>query len=134
MLQQKFYSFNKCSKDNTAVHISKLRNIVQQFKDLEETISDSILITKILMTLPCRFNSSWESTSGDYQTVDNLTSRLVMEELRLETNTSNDVCQALIAKKYGAAGRLVKCFNCNERGHIKKDCPRPVSSARGNGL
>lgn len=125
LLQQKFYSFTKDPADNMAVHISKLRNIVQQLKDLGEIISDSMVITKVLSTLPSdlgHFQSAWESTSENDQTIDNLTSRLVMEEIRLETNYANESGDALLAKKYGASGRMLKCFNCNKRGHVKKNC------------
>lgn len=106
LLQQKFYNFNKCPTDNMAVHISKLVNLVQQLKDMGEIISNSMLITKILMTLPMELNhflSAWEETSSDEQTLDNLTSRLVNEELRLEEHWKN-------SKKCGAGGTLVNCL------------------------
>jgi len=40
--------------DNRAGHISKAENLSRQLKQLGEPISDSMLITKILMTLPYR--------------------------------------------------------------------------------
>lgn len=132
MLLEKYYGFTKDPGDNVAVHISKLRNLVQQLKDLGEVISDAMVITKVLTTLPLElshFHSAWESTAANDQTIDNLTSRLVNEELRLESKYANESSDALVARKCGASGRLLKCFNCNERGHIKKYCPETSSES-----
>uniref|UniRef100_T1GG31 Uncharacterized protein n=1 Tax=Megaselia scalaris TaxID=36166 RepID=T1GG31_MEGSC len=38
------------------LHVSKLQKIVKQLQDLGEVISDNMLITKILMTLPENYN------------------------------------------------------------------------------
>lgn len=104
LLRQTFYSFNKSSEDSMSVHISKLRNIVQQLKNMGENISDSMVVSKMLMTLPTEFNhfysAWWESTSADQRTLSNLTSRLVMEERRLKSNLSNELSKAFIAKRH----------------------------------
>lgn len=78
LLLEKYYGFTKDPSDSMAVHISKLRNLVQQLKDMGEVISDTMVITKVLTTLPSElnhFHSAWESTSEVDQTIDNLTSR-----------------------------------------------------------
>lgn len=41
----------------------------------------------------CHF-SAWESTSSERQTLDNFTARLVMEELRIESNIYQVVIQS----------------------------------------
>ena len=51
-IQKKFYSYVMDINDNIAQHISKLENLSRQLTQLGEPISDSMLITKILMTLP----------------------------------------------------------------------------------
>lgn len=84
LVQQRFYSFSKDPLDSMATHISKLQTIVQQMKEQGE--SDSMIVTKILMTLPANFShfyTAWESTAHADQTLTNLTSRLMMEVARL---------------------------------------------------
>lgn len=133
MLLEKYYSFTKDPGDSMAVHVSKLRNLVQQLKDLGEVISDKMVIARVLSTLPSElghFHSAWESTAANDQTIENLTSRLSIEELRLESMYANESADALFVRKYGANGRLLKCFNCNKRGHIKRDCPNENSVNR----
>lgn len=132
LLLQKYYSFSRTEGDGIATHISKLRNLVKRLADLGELISDAMVMTKILMTLPTElshFHSSWESTATADKTLENLTSRLVSEEMLLETNHANELeSQALVAKKkFGASGRMIKCFNCGGRGHVKKNCPTELS-------
>ncbi|KAB0797085.1 hypothetical protein PPYR_08079 [Photinus pyralis] len=87
-LQQKYYSFTKEPGDDIATCISKLMEIVQQLKDQKENISDTMVMTKILMALPAEYNhfhSAWESTSAENQTMSNLRARLMAEELRLKS-------------------------------------------------
>lgn len=130
MLLEKYYGFTKDPEDNMAVHVSKIRNLVRQLKDSGEVISDKMVIARVLSTLPSElsyFQSAWESTAATDQTIENLTSRLSTEELRLESKFANESADALVAKKYGASGRLVKCFNCGKRGHIKRNCPETDS-------
>ena len=110
LLLEKYYSFAKGPEDNMAVHISKLRNLVRQLKHLGEVVSDKMVIAKVLSTLPSElghFHSAWESTAAVDQTIENLTSRLSNEELRIESMYANESADALVAKKYGASGRLV---------------------------
>lgn len=54
MLQQNWYNATKKSSDDIATHIAKLEmpNIAHRLKLMGETIADSMIITKILMTLP----------------------------------------------------------------------------------
>jgi len=52
LLQEKFYSCVMDIVDSMAGHISKLENVSKQLAQSGEPISDSMLMTKILMTLP----------------------------------------------------------------------------------
>ncbi|KYM94579.1 PREDICTED: uncharacterized protein LOC108781191 [Cyphomyrmex costatus] len=101
-LQQKYYSFTKEPTDNITVFLSKLMEIVQQLRDQNENISDSMVITKILMSLPPEYNhfhSAWESTGPESQTMANLRARLLGEELRLKSQDQVENVEALVAKK-----------------------------------
>ncbi|CAL1677481.1 unnamed protein product [Lasius platythorax] len=71
MLQQDWYNTTKKSSDNIATHIAKLKDIAHRLKLMGEAIADSMIITKILMTLPAgyrHFVSAWESASADGRT------------------------------------------------------------------
>lgn len=132
LLQEKFYSFVKDPKDGVAVHISKLENLVQQLKDLGETVSPSMLIARILTTLPQNFNhftSAWESTPADGQTLENLTSRLLIEEARMEAHDASEASDALVARRFqqNRSKTSVKsgnCYSCGQKGHFKYQCPQ----------
>ncbi|GLV43821.1 unc-13-4A [Carabus blaptoides fortunei] len=60
-------------------------DVSYRLKTQGENMPDSMLVTKLLMTLPSPFNhflSAWESTPREQQTLANLTTRLMMEEKR----------------------------------------------------
>ena len=85
MIQQKFYRYTMDTKDNIAGHISKLENLNRQLKQLGEPISESMLTTTILMTLPDsyrHFYSAWDSMNSGNRTLEQLITRLMVEETR----------------------------------------------------
>lgn len=85
-LQQKFFVYSKEPEDNIATFISKLQEIAQQLVDMGETISDKMLMTRILMSLSPQYNSfksAWESTEASKRTLNELCTRLMIEESRL---------------------------------------------------
>ena len=51
LIQQKFYSYVMNPDENMASHISKLESLSRKLKQLKEPISDSMFMTKILITL-----------------------------------------------------------------------------------
>lgn len=144
LAQQKFYSYVMSEKDDIATHISKVEDLSQQLKRLGEPISESMMMTKILMTLPSAYNhfhSAWESTQEDKRNLHNLTTRLLIEEARLSTQSENKQSsnidsgsiEALAAKKWnkpnntkkmqkGKQKKPGKCFYCNKEGHWKNEC------------
>jgi len=85
LIQQKFYSYVMNPDDNMMIHISKLESLSRKLKQLGEPISESMLMTKILMTLPenyKHFYSAWDSIPNVDKTLANLSSRLMVEETR----------------------------------------------------
>src|SRR5580765_2013721 len=143
LVQQKFYSYVMDINDNIAQHISKLENLSRKLAQLGEPISDSMLMTKILMTLPenyKHFYSAWDSIPNENKTLSNLTSRLMVEETRHgQTQVQQNIAEnsAFSAKKSfgtqkqeyskldnysGNQQKPGKCNYCKKAGHWKRDC------------
>lgn len=55
LLQEQFYAFKKDPAHDIATHISTLEGLVQKLKTTGVEIAESMLITKILMTLPLEY-------------------------------------------------------------------------------
>lgn len=150
LLEEKYYSYKKDPSHDIATHISTLQNIVQKLGVVGVTVSESSLMTKILMTLPHEyrhFQSAWDSTVATDKTLINLTNRLMVEENRhgLQGMNLNEVSQseALFAKPSGGAvgkqnqkhqkkkrdnKQKGKCFKCGSTEHYRKDCDAPSAS------
>ena len=115
-LQQKWFSLTKDPKDDVLRHISKVEDLCYQLKALGENVSQSMTITKILTTIPQKYNhflSTWDSTDAAHKTLENLASRLMMEERRVESQ-ENTEDSALVA---GSAQRGEVRINSRSRGN-----------------
>ncbi|KAL4123439.1 hypothetical protein QTP88_015617 [Uroleucon formosanum] len=146
LLQEKFYSYVMDPVESMAGLISKLENLSKQLAQSGEPISDSMLMTKILMTLPDtykHFYSTWDSMSSENKTLINFTSGLIVEESRQTQrhDVQRDIAgSAFSAKKsYGInkdkhtkIGNSAnqrnndkkpgKCNHCKKPGHWKREC------------
>lgn len=140
-LQQRFFNFIKDPNDDITTHISKIEEVVQQLSDLGVVIEESMVVTKILMTLPFElnhFHSAWESTTKDDRTLENLRMRLMNEESRCVKN-ADEKDSALLAKRfdgkrYGKRNNFKnndshrkapgKCHVCYAGNHWRRECPK----------
>lgn len=111
-----------------ATHISKLNKLVLQLRNTGVNIDESMVITRILTTLPFEyrhFSSSWESSAQAERTLINLTNRLLAEETRMlsyEVNESHGVAMISREKWSKSKKKPGKCFSCGRRGHWKNEC------------
>ena len=150
LLQQKFFGYVKDPTDNISAHISKLEKLTNDLRLAGENITDNMLITKILMTLPNsyqHFYSAWDSMQSENKTINNLTSRLLLEESRLvqQSNKCNidvEKSSAFTTKSQNKSSwkngsqkkgknnfssssntkKIGPCFYCGKVGHIKREC------------
>ncbi|KYN01654.1 Copia protein [Cyphomyrmex costatus] len=118
-LLQNFFSFNYEKNVDLSTNIARLRNLATRMNTLEDTcIDDNMLSSKILAILPDEykhFTSAWESTIKQERTLENLISRLLIEETR---NSSKNDQETPVAFKTTEK----KCFKCGNTGHISKMC------------
>lgn len=118
LLHQQFYSL---SFDGTVTKfLSQIEELRSRLKAKGEELSDNMVITKVLMSLPQdykHFVSAWESVAEESQTFNELSARLYIEETRLTTSDSNT--EALAAN---TSGHNMKCFKCNKPGHFARNC------------
>ncbi|XP_076661161.1 uncharacterized protein LOC143365143 [Halictus rubicundus] len=117
-LLQEFFNYSFVKESDIATHVSTLENLPCRLHSLNQTIDDTMLITKILATLPAQyvhFASAWDSTPLAEKTLSNLIARLQREENRLKLE---ETAQENLAFK----SSIKKCYKCNGLNHIAKYC------------
>ncbi|KAL0878995.1 hypothetical protein ABMA27_003975 [Loxostege sticticalis] len=116
-LLSEFYKYRFDTKNDVTSHISHLQNLSQKLNSLGENITDQMIISKILSSLPQKFNyfiTAWESSPSSEKTLNNLTARLMTEEQR--NNKEENVTTA-----YKAYNKK-QCNICKKNNHLEKDC------------
>lgn len=148
LLQQKYMSFVKDPRDDMATFLSKLLDITQQLKERDETLSDSMIMTTIQLSLPVEYNhfhSAWDSTTEAARTLENMKSRLLVEESRMKAQGRSETVEAFTANKNESSGHGKKktqyrkkkrdksggCFNCGSTEHWQRDCKQPKKTDAG---
>lgn len=153
-LLNKFHGYRMKSGDTVVQHVSRVKNMALQLKNVGEIMSDATVMAKILSGLPSysSFQTAWDNVVEARQTIKNLTERLVREEMRHGSNGDTVEVLAIVknsgAKNNGAKKKTVsskqkvkkdlkdiKCFKCHEKGHYARDCPQKKQSGdeRGGG-
>ncbi|CAB0028080.1 unnamed protein product [Trichogramma brassicae] len=97
-LTTKFHEYRKSPNDSIAQHVAKIENIASQLKDIGQTVSDVMIMAKIISTLPSKYNafiSTWDSVPDTDQTMDKLRERLLREETRMSAD--DDIPRAFAA-------------------------------------
>ncbi|KAF2895016.1 hypothetical protein ILUMI_11158 [Ignelater luminosus] len=121
-MQQKFMNYSWNNSINVSMNIAKLEELKFKLNELGEPISEKLIITKILTSLPTEYGyfiSAWESMSENKRTLDILTARLMSESERINQGKENlnfnssNANNALIGKT---------CYVCGKKGHISRFC------------
>lgn len=132
LLQQKLFSL-EFADQSVSTYISQLEEIQSKLKQAGEELSEKMLITKILMSLPVRFKhfrSAWESVASPNQTLSELTSRLLIEEERLksEENTTALATFSRVEAAHVPVFKAKECLFCHKKGHTVNNCFKKQNS------
>ncbi|UYV63360.1 hypothetical protein LAZ67_2003844, partial [Cordylochernes scorpioides] len=149
MLYNQFFNSKKDPTDDISKHISKLESLwndMQNELTKQENLKlpESMLMCRIINTLPDEyfdFKSVWESVSKEERSVDNLTQRLRLLEIRIQqrdecsTSSSTALMANAYENKQNMKGKVTKnnenfqktretreCYFCHRKGHLAKDC------------
>ena len=141
---QKQFSCSKWEESESVAHnLSKIDQLATKMKSLNSDFPESMLVTRILSILPRKFNhfhSTWDSVEDNRRNLENLTTRLMAEELRVQNNNTQELSVALAAKAKitnnllskewhkSAQGdeekinRVFNSYNCGRIERKRKDC------------
>ncbi|CAK9813801.1 Retrovirus-related Pol polyprotein from transposon TNT 1-94 [Anthophora plagiata] len=144
IVQKQFFDFKWDSGESVSHNLAKIEQLTTKMKSLGGAVPDSIILTRILSILPKKFNhfhSAWDSVEDKKKTLENLTARLMTEEVRtLEQDSSEDMAVALLMKRRSSNTSFSKnnyhhrpnqderrknfsgCYTCGKTDHIRKDC------------
>lgn len=92
-IQQEFYKYSFKPEHTIRAHIESIKLLVKQLKDCGGHGDDEETINKIITSLPPsydHFATSWESTPVAERTLDNLTTRLDRQEMRLKRSNGGE--------------------------------------------
>lgn len=148
LLSQQWYQLKKEDNETISTYVSKVQDLAHRMSELGDKVSDPMVMTKILLTLPDdydHFCTAWESTAAAERTLINLVSRLVMEETRKDVRQAGGEGDALAARRFRPTGKKTKtkpdtlnkpprrpglCNYCKNPGHWIKDCRKKKEKDR----
>nr|XP_034195352.1 uncharacterized protein LOC117611517 [Osmia lignaria] len=145
IVQKQFFDFKWDSGESVSHNLANVEQLTTKMKSLGGAVSGSMILTRILSILPKKFNhfhSAWDSVEDRKKTLENLTARLMTEEVRTqEQDSSGDMAVALLMKRRSSNTSFPKnnynhrpnqderrknsfsgCYTCGKVDHIRKDC------------
>lgn len=148
-LRMQFFGYTFDRNKNIVDNCLEIDGLAQELRAMGEDVKDEWIISKILNSLPEKFNhfhSAWDSLAEVDKTLSKLFERLQQEDQRMKSRESQTVGNALITKGKGKSGKKnkhekgqflseksnssqqnqqsgrMKCFKCGKEGHKKSDC------------
>ncbi|GFR23429.1 retrovirus-related Pol polyprotein from transposon TNT 1-94 [Trichonephila clavata] len=139
-LMEKFFRSEKELEDDIASHIAKLQRNFSKLNDelrrvAKTTLPDLLLMSRIMSTLPSEyfeFKSVWESVPIEERSVNKLTERLRLIEMKLPSKSTDSTALVATRKKVFKKPER-KCYVCRKPGHLAKDCWKKGSKPKVEG-
>lgn len=132
-----FFGFKFNKSLDMITNIAALQNLAFRLNGLDSKIDDTMLMTRIILALPeeyKHFSSAWDSTSKEEKKIENLKSRLIVEEEKMkgkneETKVAFKANTNKNNKNKGQNNnkgdkKNVKCYRCQGIGHYANDCKK----------
>lgn len=88
LLMQRYHEYRMAFNDSIVQHVTRIKNLVSQLRDIRQQIDETDIMAKILASLPAKYNTIimvWDSVPPASQMVGNLLERLIKKESRMAT-------------------------------------------------
>lgn len=130
---QKFHEYRMSPGDSMIKHISAVHNMAAQLLDVNEKVSQTMIMAKLLGSLSSKYGTlqtAWESVDPEKQKMEHLVERLLREETRLANEEEAPGAFAAFkrnnSKKASESSEKEKknkyrCFKCGEKGHFARE-------------
>lgn len=148
LVQQEFYNIRMKPGSKVSTYVAEVELIAKKLRDIGVDLKDEELISKIVSGLTMDFKNfmtNWMATPKDERKYANLLPRLLAEEsLRPQEEQQVGVAMKASYNRHSNRNgkhqnaksnkkRSIICYNCNEEGHVKRECPRLKGSANKGG-
>lgn len=128
MLKRKLLTLKYDEKKPLQDHFMEFESLVRSMKDAGIESDQSEMICNLLLSMPKSYDlvvSSLETMvhcSDQDLTLEFVKSRLLSEETKKKQDS--DSSSQLATPSTFHIRTLIKCFQCHETGHIRKNCPK----------
>ena len=122
-------------KGSMSEHLSQMSELSEKLHQMGEPIKDSLLIAFMLSSLPDSYNSivmALEARPENELSIEMVKEKLLQEDLRRRVNSSNSNIDVAMKTRTKIKPKFFKCFNCDQVGHIQRNCTLPKRNVNSN--